>query len=46
MNTTTGQDFTQTRQVPIGSNWPSKTLNTPPRPAVVAIYRVGGGAIA
>jgi uncharacterized protein len=46
MKTTTGQDFMQTRQVPIGSNWPSKTLNAPPRPAVVAIYRVGGGAIA
>jgi uncharacterized protein len=45
MKTTTGQDFMQTRQVPIGSNWPSKTLNAPPRPAVVAIYRVGGGAI-
>jgi uncharacterized protein len=46
MKTTTGQDFTQTRQVPIGSNWPSKTLNAPPRPAVVAIYRTGGEAIA
>jgi uncharacterized protein len=45
MKTTTGQDFTQTRQVPIGSNWPSKILNAPPRPAVVAIYRVGGEAI-
>jgi secreted PhoX family phosphatase len=45
MKTTTGQDFTQTRQVPLGSNWPSKILNAPPRPAVVAIYRVGGEAI-
>jgi len=46
MKTTLGKEFTQTRQVPIGSNWPSKTLNAPPRPAVVAIYRVDRGAIA
>jgi uncharacterized protein len=46
MKTTTGQPFLQTRQVPIGSNWPSKTLNAPPRPAVVAISRSDGGAIA
>jgi uncharacterized protein len=46
MRTTLGQEFMQTRQVPIGSNWPSKTLNAPPRPAVVAIYRMDQGAIA
>jgi uncharacterized protein len=46
MKTTLGQEFTQTRQVPIGSNWPSKTLNAPPRPAIVAIYRADQGAIA
>lgn len=35
--TTEGQEFLQTRQVPIGSNWPSKSPNAPPKPAVVAI---------
>jgi uncharacterized protein len=45
MKTTTGEEFTQTRQIPIGSNWPSKTVNAPPRPAVVAIYRADKGAI-
>jgi uncharacterized protein len=45
MKTTLGQEFTQTRQVPIGSNWPSKTRNAPPRPAVVAIYRTDQGEI-
>lgn len=37
MATTNGQEFMQTRQVPIGSNWPSKSPNAPPKPAVVAI---------
>lgn len=37
MATTEGQEFMQTRQVPIGSNWPSKSPNAPPKPAVVAI---------
>lgn len=35
--TTEGQEFLQTRQVPVGSNWPSKSPNAPPKPAVVAI---------
>jgi secreted PhoX family phosphatase len=39
MTTTDGQEFLQTRQVPIGSNWPGKQVNNPPKPAVVAIYR-------
>ncbi|MBW4572796.1 MAG: DUF839 domain-containing protein [Tolypothrix carrinoi HA7290-LM1] len=39
VTTTTGEEFMQTRQVPIGSNWPSKTPNSPPKPAVVAITK-------
>ncbi|MDJ0697055.1 alkaline phosphatase PhoX [Mastigocoleus sp. MO_188.B34] len=38
--TTTGQEFVQTRTVPIGSNWPSKNFDFPPKPAVVAIGKV------
>lgn len=34
-----GQEFMQTRRVPIGSNWPGKNPNDPPKPAVVAIRR-------
>lgn len=45
MQTTSGQSFSQTRQVPIGSNWPSKTVNAPPRSAVVAIVREDQGGI-
>jgi uncharacterized protein len=45
MKTTKGQLFAQTRQVPMGSNWPSKQVNASPRPAVVAIVRVDQGAI-
>ncbi len=39
LKTTTGNPFTQTRQVPLGSNWPGKQENNPPLPAVVAIRR-------
>ncbi len=39
ITTTTGEEFIQSRQVPIGSNWPSKTPDAPPKPAVVAISR-------
>jgi uncharacterized protein len=46
MTTTQGQGFTQTRQVPIGSNWPSLKANAHPRPAVVVIQRIDGQAIA
>ncbi len=42
MMTTDGKEFMQQRQVPIGSNWPAKTTNAPPRPAVVAISRANG----
>ncbi|MEX0271716.1 PhoX family phosphatase [Leptolyngbyaceae cyanobacterium UHCC 1019] len=38
MQTTDGKEFIQTRKVPIGSNWPSKQANDPPKPSVVAIY--------
>ena len=39
MKTIDGKDFVQTRKVPVGSNWPGKKVNNPPRPAVVAIQR-------
>jgi hypothetical protein len=39
IRTINGQEFMQRRQVPIGSNWPSKQPNDPPRPAIVAIRR-------
>lgn len=38
--TTDGQEFVQTRMVPIGSNWPNKKSDDPPKPAVVAIARL------
>ena len=38
--TTDGQEFIQTRTVPIGSNWPNKKADSPPKPAVVAIGRL------
>jgi secreted PhoX family phosphatase len=37
MRSTDGQGFMQERKVPIGSNWPGRTANDPPKPAVVAI---------
>ena len=37
--TTTGEEFVQNRTVPIGSNWPSKKADAPPKPAVVAITK-------
>ncbi|MEO1095766.1 MAG: alkaline phosphatase PhoX [Cyanobacteria bacterium J06638_28] len=45
MQTTDGQAFMQERNVPLGSNWPSKELNAAPRPAVVAVRKVGGGSL-
>jgi uncharacterized protein len=39
VTTTTGEEFLQTRQVPIGSNWPGRTPDAPPKPAVVAIIK-------
>ncbi|MEQ9551490.1 MAG: DUF839 domain-containing protein [Coleofasciculus sp. G3-WIS-01] len=40
IKTTDGQEFLQERQVPLGSNWPTKDTNAPPLPAVVAIRRL------
>jgi secreted PhoX family phosphatase len=40
-----GQPFSQLRTVPLGSNWPSGVPGRPPRPAVVAIQRQGGGPL-
>jgi secreted PhoX family phosphatase len=40
IQTTNGEPFMQTRQVPIGSNWPSLKPNDPPKPAVVAIRKI------
>jgi len=45
MHTTDGKEFMQTRKVPIGSNWPSKQANDPPKPSVVAIYPSSSGAM-
>lgn len=39
VRTTTGEVFTQSRQVPLGSNWPGKTPDAPPKPAVIAIRK-------
>jgi uncharacterized protein len=43
LRTTDGKEFMQTRQVPIGSNWPTKQANDPPKPSVVAIRRKNYG---
>jgi secreted PhoX family phosphatase len=45
MKTVDGQEFIQNREVPIGSNWPSKAANQPPKPAVVAVYRMDGASL-
>ena len=45
IQTTNGEPFMQTRQVPIGSNWPSLKPNDPPKPAVVAIRKIDKGLI-
>ncbi len=39
MKTTDGREFMQTREVPVGSNWPGGGTSDPPRPAVVAVRR-------
>lgn len=39
LKTANGRVFEQTRQVPLGSNWPEKKAGRPPKPAVVAIRR-------
>lgn len=45
MKTTTGDRFDQAREVPLGSNWPAKTVNAAPKPAIVAVRRVDGQAL-
>ncbi len=45
LKTTMGESFVQKREVPLGSNWPARTENAPPKPAVVAVRKVDGGAI-
>jgi len=39
LRTTDGRIFEQKRKVPVGSNWPGKNTNDPPKPAIVAIRR-------
>ena len=34
-----GMPFLQVRTVPLGSNWPGKTPNDVPKPAIVAVHR-------
>jgi secreted PhoX family phosphatase len=46
MHTTDGEKFSQSRTIPLGSNWPGKAVNDPPKPAVVAIRRLDGQPIA
>lgn len=45
LQTTQGEEFIQTRQVPWGSNWPSKQTNDPPKPSLVAIRRINSEQI-
>jgi hypothetical protein len=45
LRTTTGDEFMQTRQVPLGSNWPTKKANDPPKPSVVVVRRTNDGTI-
>lgn len=45
MKTTAGEEFMQTRDVPLGSNWPGGGVNDPPKPAVVAVRRMDGGSM-
>lgn len=40
LQTPQGEGFIQTRQIPLGSNWPSRKVNEPPKPSVVAIRRI------
>lgn len=45
LKTTAGQEFVQSRQVPLGSNWPGKQANDPPKPAVITIRRGDGATL-
>jgi secreted PhoX family phosphatase len=46
MKTPDGKEFTQTRQIPLGSNFPSQKADEPPRPCVVVVSRNEGKVIA
>lgn len=39
LKSASGLPFEQTRQVPLGSNWPNNKAGETPKPAVVAIFR-------
>jgi secreted PhoX family phosphatase len=45
LSTTTGEPLIQVRSVPLGSNWPGKGTNDPPKPSVVAVRRLDGETI-
>lgn len=45
VKTLAGEEFMQERQVPLGSNWPTKGENDPPKPSVVAVRRLDGGSL-
>ncbi|ELR97147.1 PhoX family phosphatase [Gloeocapsa sp. PCC 73106] len=45
LKTTDGQEFIQKREVPLGSNWPGRQANDPPRPSVVAVRRIDNNSI-
>jgi secreted PhoX family phosphatase len=45
LTTTTGEEFVQDRQVPLGSNWPGRGATDPPKPSVVAVRRLDGETI-
>lgn len=45
MQTTDGKPFMQERNVPLGSNWPTKRVNAAPRPAVVAVRKLDGDTL-
>ncbi|WP_371321978.1 PhoX family protein [Thermoleptolyngbya sichuanensis] len=45
MRTTDGKEFMQEREVPIGSNWPGKRPNDPPKPSVIAVRRINGAPL-
>lgn len=45
MKTTDGELFMQEREVPLGSNWPAKEVNAPPKPATIAVRRLDGGSL-
>jgi secreted PhoX family phosphatase len=42
IKTTDDREFSQIRQVPIGSNWPGKQPNDPPKPSVIIVRRSDG----